>query len=371
MIQIFFHLPMNKHPLVTQVLWTLGRAGAERMVLDLCTRLPEHGYDVLVLAPGGGGPMEQEFRERRIPLLIGPLTTRRRETYAFLRRAYQHRPPAVWHTHLGGDIWGGLLARRQDIHPWVITAHNTDRDSRWSLQQARGFMFRRADHVACVSEAVQQYVQHEFRVASARTSVIRNGVDAALCPLRGEQPFRDVPQLVSVGRLNQQKDQATLLRALAQVKRPWRLSIFGEGSEEISLRHLAGTLGILPRVQFFGSVSDIPKHLIQADLFCFPSRWEGQGIALLEAMACGVPVIASDLDVFRETFDERAISYAPPGDVEAWTKTILHLLARPGVAIEKARVARRIVMERFQLDQMVESYVSLYERLRAQRKLSV
>ncbi len=357
-----------KYPLITHVLWTLGRAGAERMVLDLCTRLPEHGFEVAVLAPGGGGAMESDFRDRHIPLFIGPVTPKRRETFAFLERTMKTHPPAVWHTHLGGDIWGGILAVRHKLHPWIITAHNTDPDDRWALHQARGFAFRHADHVACVSQAVQTYAKEEFRLSDERSSIIRNGIDLQTCPPRGEHPFRDIPHIISIGRLCPQKDQATLLRALAGVKRPWKLTIIGEGPDDIMLQRLASTLGILPRVQFIGSVPRASEHLMHADLFCFPSRWEGQGIALLEAMASGVPVIASDLPVFRETFDEKSVCYAPSGDVDGWSKAILSVLARPMEAFQRTREAHRIVTERFRMDQMVERYVSLYENLRRASK---
>ena len=331
------------------------------MVFDLCSRLVWVSY--MRFSPGGGERWRRIF-VMGIPFLIGPKTGHRGYTYQFLRKAIRQLGPAVWHTHLGGDIWGGLAAWQNKTHPWITTAHNTDHDDRWALHQARGLAFRRADHVICVSRTVQNYLQQEFGVKEDRTMVIRHGVDLSLCPQRGDQLFRDVPHIISVGRLTRQKGHGTLLEALAMVKRPWRLTIIGQGPEESPLRRQAADLGILPRIQFLGSVTDIPRRLSEADLFCFPSRWEGQGLVLLEAMACGIPVIASDLPVFRETFDEHSMQFAEPGNSSLWGRGILHTLARPQEALDRARVARQIVSEHFRLDAMVGAYAALYERWR-------
>ena len=82
-------------------------------------------------------------------------------------------------------------------------------------------------------------------------------------------------------------------------------------------------------------------------------------------------MIASDLPVFHESFNEEAIQYAKAGDQEAWAKALLHILARPSEAIERARKARAVVCEQFTLDRMVEGYVSLYEQQLARQKRSL
>lgn len=347
---------------VTQVLWTLGRAGAERVVLDLSRELLRRNIDVRVVAAGGGGEMQPDFEKAGIALVIGPETRDRRATLRFLREEARAHRPDVWHTHLGGDIWGGWIARRERLHPWIITAHNDDRNDPWLLHQERRWAFRRADHVACVSDVVRAYVRSEFGVPAKRTSVIRSGTDFTRLMLRGSGSFHDVPRLLTVGRLSDQKDHATLLRALARIKRPWHLDVVGVGPNRESLGRLAESLGILPRVRFLGSAENVPYLLSQADLFLFPSRWEGQGLALLEAVASGVCAIASDLPVFRETFDERAITFAPAGQVSAWADAISSVLLDPTTALTRARHAQQIVQETFTLEQMTKSYLDLYRK---------
>lgn len=357
---------MTRLPLITHILWGLERAGAERMVIDLCMRLPEQGYRTLILAPGGTGPMVEDLRERGLAYAVGPRGHHRRQTMAFLRTHLLRERPDVVHTHLGGDIWGGLVAWQHRLHPWIITAHNMDQDDGWLLHRARRLAFRRADHVVCVSRAVQTYVQKEFGVKEERSSCIPNGISLSACLPRGTQGFQDIPHLVTVGRLSKQKDQETLLRALALIKYPWRLSIIGEGPEDVPLRRLASSLGILPRVDFLGTIPDARTFLREADLFCFPSRWEGQGLALLEAAACAVPIVVSDLPVFHEAFDEGMVTYASPRDASAWARAIQDVLTHPAEALARAARAQAVVQERYSLDRMVESYAMLYhQQLRA------
>ena len=349
-----------ERPLVTQVLWTLGRAGAERVVLDLAKRLPEHGYAVRVVAAGGGGEMLADFQAANVSVTVGPETKNRRETLAFLRQEFTDHRPQILHTHLGADLWAGYLARRHQIRPWLCTLHNDDRDDRWLVHRARGFMYRRADGLAAVSEVVKEYALKEFKVKDKQLTVIRNGIDVLALRERGGASFHDVPRLISVGRLVAQKDQETLLRGLALVKRPWQLTVCGVGPLKGELERLATSLGILPRVTFAGSVADVPARLAEADVFCFPSRWEGQGLALLEAAASGVPIIASDLPVFRETFDEQALEFAAPGSPEAWAEAMNYVLDDPRAALLRAAQAQAIVREQFSLAEMVRRYAEWY-----------
>jgi glycosyltransferase involved in cell wall biosynthesis len=347
-------------PLVTHVLWTLGRAGAERVVLDLTSRLPDCGYEVRVVAAGGGGEMAADFRAAGISLAICPETRERRQMLAFLRREFSDHRPQILHTHLGADIWAGYLAWRLKLRPWICTLHNDDRDDRWSVHQARGLMYRRANGLAAVSQVVKDYAIREFRVKPGRVEIIRNGIDFGRLRERGGAPFHDVPRFITVGRLSLQKDQATLLRGLALVKRPWQLEVCGTGPLKDELERLAGSLGIWPRVSFQGSVSDIPERLAQADVFCFPSRWEGQGLALLEAAGSGLPVIASDLPVFRETFDEQSLEFAPARTPEAWAEAVNYVLDDQRAALLRAARAQAIVRDQFSVQEMVKRYAELY-----------
>lgn len=353
-----------KPRLITHVLWTLHRAGAERMVFLLASRLPALGFSVRVIAAGGGGEMARDFLEAGVPVAVGPETVRRQETICFVREQLRLARPSLLHTHLGGDLWAGYVAWRDRVRPWICTAHNEDRDDRPLMRLLRGLAYRHADRVICVSEAVQHFVQTTHHVPTSHLEVVRNGVDLSQIPERqGMTLFRDTPRLLTVGRLVPQKGHETLLRALEMVKRPWRLEVYGAGPLRQELERLAASLGILARVHFRGSDAQIAMRYAEADLFCFPSLWEGQGLALLEAAAARVPILTSDLPVFHETFDASSLAFAKAGSVESWAKAMSVILSDPLHAMQRAERAQTIVRSIFPVDHMVRAYAELYERL--------
>ena len=138
-----------------------------------------------------------------------------------------------------------------------------------------------------------------------------------------------MPSVSDGCRLDPIKDQSTLLRAFAAARVPgWQLQLVGEGPDRPRLEALARELGLNPLQVFLGRRSDIPELLGQADLFAFSTTTsEGFGIVLIEAMAAGLPVIASDVPACREVlFDGAAGELLPPGDVDAWVGRLRDLM---------------------------------------------
>jgi glycosyltransferase involved in cell wall biosynthesis len=214
--------------------------------------------------------------------------------------------------------------------------------------------------IVAVSEAAKQVSLAQDKVPSHKIHVIPNAIDTTRVIPRGGHGFRDIPRLMIAARLYPQKDHATLLKALALIKRPWRLLVAGDGPLKQQLMDLASRLEIASRVEWLGVRHDVPELLAHADLFCFPSRWEGLGNAVLEAAAAGVPVVCSDLPPLREVFDETDVEFVAPGDVPAWAHAIQDVLDHPSDAIIRAtRLAPRVLAES-SLDQMVDAYAKLY-----------
>ncbi|MEI7511835.1 MAG: glycosyltransferase [Candidatus Uhrbacteria bacterium] len=348
-------------PLVTHVLWTLGRGGAERMVLDLVKHLPEAGFDAEVLAAGGAGDLLAEYEAAGVRVIVNTKPHSRVNAVSFLRGAIRKRRPAIWHTHLT-PVWGGLAAKTTFVSPWIATAHGIEPDLSLSARLARRAAYRSANHVVCVSDSVRQAIHHLYKVPATQTSVISPGIDLDRFPARGTQLASDIPKLVTVSRLSPEKGLDTLLRALSELLRPWHLTIVGDGPERIALHRLAEMLGILPRVKFVGAVSDPSPYLRAADVFCMPSHHEGQGMALLEAAASYVPCIASDLPALREAFGDDGVVFVPSKDVHAWRLGIERVLNRYPEALLRGDIAAKVVQERYSLEGMVAKHAQLYRR---------
>lgn len=366
-------------PLIVQVLWSLGRAGAERVVLELSRKLSEYGFRVAIVAAGGGGEMYEEFKETGIPLFVGPAASKftRWKTVNFLKQQIKNLQPSIWHAHLS-EVWAAQALRSPCfmLHApcFMITAHNDDQDDPWLRHILRGRAFRQADKVVAISETVQKYVQKEFHVPTSRLSLIRNAINFHRVKLREKKSFSEPARLITIGRLMPQKDHRTLLEALTQLKDlSWTLEVIGSGPERESLEQVVKKFEMMDRIQFSGSVKDVPMRLAEADIFCFPSRWEGQGLVMLEAAAAGLPIVASDLPVFRETFDHRAVRFVekPFDKLRAggrdlstlWARALRDVLTHPEAALSRANQAQWVVRQEFALERMVEQYAELYRKL--------
>lgn len=235
-------------------------------------------------------------------------------------------------------------------------------------------------HYVTVSRDLRRLLSEEAGIAPARITQIYNGVDVArFCPSR--PPRRDLlPTLWqaeglfivgTVGRVRPIKDQATLLRALAEVlqRRPnWharlRLVLVGDGPSLQPLRRLAADLGITNLVWFAGARHDVAALLQAMNLFVLPSLNEGISNTLLEAMATGLPVLATAVGGNVELIDENVVgaSFAP-GDHVALASRIESYAGNAEKTAHHGAAARRRALTHFSLQAMVAAYGDTYEML--------
>jgi glycosyltransferase involved in cell wall biosynthesis len=166
-------------------------------------------------------------------------------------------------------------------------------------------LYPKADAIIAVSQGVAHDLQAFFCLPAEKVTVIFNPKELAYIARRALEPVahpwladQTLPVVVAVSRLRAQKDLPTLLRAFAEARRecPSRLLILGKGSDADALEHLARELGIADAVAFLGYVENPHAYTARADIFVSTSRWEGMPNSVVEAIACGVPVVATDCD---------------------------------------------------------------------------
>jgi glycosyltransferase involved in cell wall biosynthesis len=218
----------------------------------------------------------------------------------------------------------------------------------------------------CCSSYVQQGVVEHFGVAPRETVVVYNGVDVGAIERRaaGSRAHSGGSGAFAVGmvaRLEGHKDQPTLIRAAKILKdsgRPIEVWLIGEGSRRAEYEQLVVELGLVDTVKLLGMRRDIPELLGQLDAFAFAAKPdEGLGVALVEAMAAGVPIVATDVGACREVLDEGGLgTLVPPSDPHALATALDGLREDPDAAAERRRRAQRKAVEVFSIESMAASY---------------
>lgn len=234
----------------------------------------------------------------------------------------------VIHAHSRVPCWVAWFARlfNRDIK-FVCTAHAL------YSKNAGTWPMGRADAVICVSRAVRDDL--EYRIANVRAArVIYNALPHPVVPWRGPQAQntksakspKNPKKIAYAGRLTGLKNLGVIIEALAPLRGPgWTLDVYGDGPKREELASRAEELGLSGNITFHGYVPDVPERLAASDLFVFPSRAEGLGLALAESLSAGVPSLASDTAAAREmTAGNRLLGdrLLPPDDAAAWTEAI-------------------------------------------------
>ncbi|MBI4347714.1 MAG: glycosyltransferase [Elusimicrobia bacterium] len=233
------------------------------------------------------------------------------------------------------------------------------------------------------SEASRKYLLEELRYDSAKVSTIYNGVDIASWPvskadrtrLRAQLRLNPEDVLVgAVGRLDVQKGHRYLIEAVAKLKaaQPVKLAIAGDGPLRRELESLARQLRVEEDVAFLGEVKDVPAWLSAFDVFALPSLWEGLPNAMLEAMAMGLPVVATNVDGVPEILQHDVDGLlCAPKDSQSLFVQLQDLVMDPELRSKLGASAKRAIKERFKLMDMISNYEKLYATLAAGQRALV
>ncbi len=355
-------------PLAVQIIPTLELGGAEIIVTQLAELLPEHGFSVAVLAHVRTGRLHKILKNKHVTYAVLERSGffGRWKSFWGMRQWLMDMEPGLVHTHLfGADTWGRLAARLAGIKNIVTTEHNVNSDYSHTRSLVLRLMAGFSVKYVAISKRVSFYLQDRVGVPQTKIRLIYNGLDLSKLKKRSGSLLHDIPRIIYVGRLEEQKNPELLLRALSYIKQPWQLTMVGDGSLRQKLCNLAYELRIAPRVNFLGVREDVPDLLANHDLFCFPSKWEGFGLAVIEAAATGIPVVCSDLPVLRELLDDSQVTFVPSDDIQAWSQAIRGVLADPMPYMKKAERAMGSDWQKFEQQNMMAEYADLYQEVLA------
>lgn len=363
---------------VLQLLSSTGFHGAETMTAELVRQLHALGVTIDIGVFDNDGRADREILDVAAPYINDALIVpcRRQFDWSAARVLHEYlnnRRPDVVHSHKYKTTFYALLSRRHTPCRLVATYHNWLYDTLplrlYAALDKR--LARYCDAVIGVSEPVTQELRRH--VPAPKVSHIGNGVDTEV--YRPLMPRADAKQglglsgktLVGfVGRLSADKGISHLLQALAAMPASLAESIHavivGDGEYRGALESEARALGLSERVHFLGNRRDTPLLYTAFDVFVLPSRREGFPMVLLEAMACGLPVIATRVgDV--DHIIEQGVSglVVEPTDTAALQQALQALLAEPDRAQRMGTAARERVERRFSSARMAREYLAIYQ----------
>jgi len=348
--------------------------GAERMLVDLASRPAETGVEHAVALRTPNDDLRRTLRdaglrvhdrgrarEGPLPFLRSTLGPR---DVAWLRGVLVQEQARVVHLHTFASQVVGTRAARLAGARVLRTEHSTRVYDDWSCWPFSRWSLARADVCVAVSEHVRAVAIARAPWAAGKVRVVRNGVDIErFAPGDGDKPGAFTFALV--GRLEPRKGVDLAIEALAAVPGA-RLDVVGDGPERTSLEAKARALGVAGRVRFHGHVTDTRAVLSRAHAALCASRSEGLGIALLEAMATGVPVVGFSVGGVAEIVEDgRTGLLCRAGDVGALSATMREAVAARDRLVQMGTEARRRVAERFSVAKMCAGYAEVYAMLQA------
>jgi glycosyltransferase involved in cell wall biosynthesis len=359
----------------------LDGGGAQRTMVNLANAFVRDGQ-AAVLAVARGGGAAGGWLDDGVELVdLGAGRTRRavRPLRSLVKRM---RPDLLFSTMVDANIVAAAACARMPGAPRLVLRETNSHRARGDLGPIRRrlvrWAYRRADAVVALSSGVGAELVADYRLAPARVRTIHNPVAtcafaAAADRAREQAPpwggwAGGAPVLVAAGRLTRQKGFDLLVDAVARLAdRNARLVILGEGGERQALEERARASGLGDRLLLPGFVDDPADWYAHATLFVLSSRWEGFGHVIVEAMACGAPVVATDCphgprDIVTDGEDGRLVA---PEDPVALAGAIGQLLADPS-ARHRLAAAGRQTADRFALDRIGAEYLVLMNRIFAE-----
>jgi glycosyltransferase involved in cell wall biosynthesis len=353
----------------------LLRGGAERLLVELATRSDRERFDPAVVCFRQGAFADELAAAGRAVHVVpkrGPFDLR---LLVALVRLLRREGVAVVHAHDIQAATYGVMAGKLVRTPVVLTVHGLSffRQKRAPMLLSR--LARWLDRVVFVGHWLQRIAAEEFGFRPRRATVVHNGADIDQfrpgqpdLALRAELRLDDgAPVAGTVGNLRSVKDYPCLLRAFAVVRSrvPNATLVFvGDGDERPGLEALAQELDVAESVRFAGARTDVPQLLRLFDVFSLSSQTEGISVALLEAMAAGLPAVVTDTGGNPEVVvDGQTGRLAPVGDPHRLGDALADLLGDRARCRAWGEAARARVESEFSLDRMVRDYESIYDEL--------
>ena len=363
---------------IAEGLFSYQIGGSERVGVDLALEFARRGYEVVCFAfYDSDGPMRAELEKAGIRCLdmnyekFRGISRRVTYQWQFLRMLRAERVSALHVHHATALILGGIPARLAQVARIVMTEHGLYQlQERRSYRRSAARYCRYATDITVVEPTQAAYFHSELRVPQSKLHYVPNGVRITArsadrgARMRLKLGVADETFIfLYAGRLTPVKDLGTLLRAFSEfppeVSARSKLILVGDGAERSALEARRDALGLGDRVEFLGARNDVTEVLMIADAFVMSSTTEGLPMALLEAMAAGVPCVATGVGGIPGLFEDGRGLTVPPRDYRKLADAMTQLARSPELRERIAARALEHVRQRYSLEDVADQYLTL------------
>lgn len=286
---------MKKIVHITNDLQRLG--GVQRLLVDLMT-LQNSNFEFEVILTRGDNEYVNELVELGIPVF-------HKRDIGLLGIVNRLNKADLVHAHLFPSLYISLFT----VTPTIITEHNPHyrRRDLPMVSTLESILFRKYKKILCISKGVQDSFSKMVNIDSSVTEIVHNGVDLARFSQR-PKPYPangSIIKIGMVGRLVPQKDIITLIKLIASLDHSYELHLAGDGELKNTFENYANSLRVSQKIIFHGQVDNIPEFLDSIDIYIQSSFEEGFGLAVVEAMAAGLPCLATNVDGLNNVIDDK------------------------------------------------------------------
>lgn len=370
-------------PRIVHVLHSLGTGGMERVVVSVINQTRDR-YQHAVVCLADAGAMRDEIADSSVPcVVIGKRPGKDWRAYVKLWRTLRDLRPDLVQTCNLGALDATVVAKLAGARRVVHAEHGRDvsdplgRNRKY--RRMRRWLQPCITRFVAVSDDLASWLRDDVRIRRDKIACIVNGIDCeryARSADAGRRLLADIAPpgalvIGTVGRLDAVKDQAGLIEAFAQLcanagdaARDWRLVIVGEGAERARLEAQIAQVDMIDRIHLLGNRDDVPVLLGEFDVFVLSSIAEGIPLTVLEAMAAGLPVVATRVGGVGEVVvDGETGVLVPPSTPEALAHALGALARDAGLRQRLGAAGHARAETRFGMRAMVAAYASLYDEL--------
>lgn len=354
----------------------LGVGGTETHILELASRIDQSKYDVTVCSLKSGGCLAEELRARGIRVLSLEGTGRldARVLFRLWKLLKREQPDVIQAFLFWANLTARLFGRIFRTFPVISSYHDEMVSEGWLVRMIDRLTLKWSNAIVCCSDAVRRSVFSSIGGNPACYAIIPFGLDmqqfeTESIATRHELGLQEEGLILgTVCRLVEpKKGLSVLLHAMAELKRHegvprYQLLIVGDGPARAMLEKLSVRLGIAPLVVFAGSRRDIPRILPVLHAFVLPSLYEGFGIAILEAMAVGKPVVATSVGGIPEFVQHGETGFlVQPGDAIELAGAMMKVLQDSTRARQMGLKGQEQVKEKFAIATVVRQHEHIYD----------